>query len=87
MKAAFRNGEWYACICHRLHTIVKDSWTIFIEQDFEIGLMFQRMMDVRRSIHHSVGLESQLPKKLPKDSPTRYWTGLSELFQSFFGIF
>ena len=83
MKAAFRNGEWYPCMCHRLHTIVKDSWNQLLSSDFEISLMFERMMNVRRSVHHSVGLEAQLPKKLPNDSPTRFWMGLSALFGAF----
>ena len=72
---------------HRLHTILKDSWDELIDMDIEVGLMFQKMMNVRRVVHQSVGLDSELPKKLPNDSPTRFWMGLSALFRAFLESF
>lgn len=87
MKAAFRNGEWYACLCHRLHTVVKTAWDELLSSDVEIKIMFEKMINVRRSVHHSVGLDAQLPKKLPNDSPTRFWLGLSSLFRAFLTSF
>ena len=57
IKVAFKNGEWYACLCHRLHTIIGDAWSKTLEED-------------------------PLPRKLPNDSPTRMWTGLSAFFSA-----
>ena len=83
IKAAFKNSGWYACLCHRLHTIISDAWSKTLEEDPEIRLTFEKMMNVRRTVKMSNDLGSKLPRKLPNDSPTRMWTGLSAFFSAF----
>ena len=67
VKAAFKNGEWYACLCHRLHTVISDAWKHSIENDVEMKLLYQKMLSTRTFMHHANDVESMLPKKLPKD--------------------
>ena len=83
VKAAFRNGEWYPCICHRFHTIINDSWNSTLSKDAEIRLTYDKMLAVRRVLHQSSNLESQIPRKLPNDVPTRAWLSLSNFFEAF----
>ena len=68
VKAAFRNGEWHSCICHRFHTIINDSWNFTLSKDAEIRLTYDKMIAVRRVLN---------------DVPTRAWLSLSNFFEAF----
>ena len=45
------------------------------------------MLNVRQAIKMSNDIGSRLPKKLPNDSPTRFWIGLSSFFGAFLESF
>ena len=87
IKAALKNGEWYACLCHRFHTIVSDTWQNLLDTDPEIKLLWEKMIAVRKSVKMSNDLGAKLPVKLPNDAPTRFWVGLSAFFQAFYASF
>lgn len=82
MRSAFKKIIWLPCMCHRLHTAVECAWNNALE-DPEFKLVYQKMLEVRAYIHRSANKSSKLPKKLPNDSPTRPWCGLSKLFEAF----
>ena len=83
MKLAFAHTEWYPCMLHRLHTSIDDAWNQTLEYQVEIKLLFTKMQSVRNFFHRSANKEIRLPKKLPGDSVTRPWTGLSRFFNAF----
>lgn len=82
MKSAFKNNFWLPCMCHRLHTAITCAWNEVLE-DPEIKLVYQKMLDVRAFVHKSSNKGSQLTKRLPNDTPTRPWCGLSQFFIAF----
>ena len=83
LKCAFKNGEWYCCFDHRLHTVVEDSWSYTLENDNAVATLFKTMNDIKAFFHKSSDLESALPTKLPSGCVTRQWTGLSNFFTAF----
>lgn len=82
MKCAFKENVWIPCMCHRLHTAVDSAWTESLD-DIELKLVYRKMLEIRAHLHKSANKSSQLPKKLPNDSPTRPWCGLYQLFDAF----
>ena len=83
MKLAFKNSTWIPCMLHRLHTAISSAWELTLDEDPEIKILYTKMLKVRSFFHKSANKESLLPYKLPNDSPTRPWCGLSQFFCSF----
>lgn len=83
IKCALKFQEWYPCFDHRLHTAIIRSWNSYIENDLEAQLLYKKMLNVRTFFKKSADKESKLPKKIPNDSPTRPWCGLSAFFSAF----
>lgn len=83
IKCALKYQEWYPCFDHRLHTAITKSWSEFIENDLEAQVLYKKMLNVRAFFKRSSDKEKMLPKKLPNDSPTRPWCGLSAFFIAF----
>ena len=80
---ALKNGERYSCHCHRLSTCIETAFNKCLEADPESKKMYQQMKDTRTFFSHSADKSSRLPRKLPSDSQTRPWKGLTNFFSAF----
>ena len=83
VKCAFKEGEWYPCFDHRLHTSISKAWEATLNQSDQIKTLYTQMCDAKSFFHRSSDLESHLQKKIPSSYTTCAWTGLSSLFDLF----
>lgn len=87
VKCALKDNIWSPCFEHRLHTIISNSWNEFLSSDIEAKLTYSKMVKVRGYFKKSSDKEKLLPLKLPSESQTRPWCGLSKFFQAFEGSY
>ena len=67
--------------------MVSRSWFDTLKEDAEIKLTWDKMMKVRTFFSKSSDKAVLLPKKLPKDNPTRPWCGLADFFDAYMNSF
>ena len=83
VKCAFKEGEWYPCFDHQLHTAISKAWKVSLEQNDQFKILLNQMNDAKAFFHRSSDLESSLTIKIPSSCATRAWTGLHALFNAF----